>query len=305
MAAMPELPEVERVRRGLESALLGRRVERVRVFRRDVIARPSDPWGGFARARSNPAPGSRRVPAAELLGGQAVVEIRRHGKQLALIGDAGGSVLIHLGMTGQVLVTPPRVRLSSSDHVHVAWHLEGGGRVVFRDPRRFGGVWTCPTTEVLASRWALLGPDALTARETDLATRAGGSSRAVKAALLDQRVLAGVGNIYSDESLHAAGIHPERACRTLSAECWSVLARAIRSVLEAAIEAGGSTLQDGMFTDSAGVAGTFQARHNVYGRAGNVCRSCGQTLSSAIVAQRTTVWCPDCQPRGLSTTCSH
>ena len=309
---MPELPEVETVRRGVASMVVGVRIASVTVRRRDIVATELDPLGGFSRAggirgadgRGRARPG--RVPGAWLLAGDEVAGVERLGKQLALVGASGRCVVVHLGMSGQLLVAGRGERLPTatwgSAHDHVVWRLEGrdgssAGRMVFRDPRRFGGVFTSPDREHLVGvRWAALGPDALTVTGEQLAERSGRSARATKAALLDQRVLAGVGNIYADEALFRAGVHPMTPTSAMGPETWEAVAARIREVLGASIEAGGSTLRD--YTDAQGRAGVYALSHAVYGRAGLGCVVCGTVLETGAVAQRTTVWCPSCQELG-------
>ena len=301
---MPELPEVETVRRSLERRVRGCTVSGVIVRRRDVIATPDDPAGGFGRQRRAAArratPG--RVEKADLLLGDSIEAVDRHGKQLALVGASGRVVLIHLGMTGEVMAPGPGARLRAADHLHVLWTLrhpaqgrqgDSAGRMVFRDPRRFGGVWTLPDRAALDARWAMLGPDGLTITGEALRDRAGRSARAVKAALLDQRTVAGVGNIYADEGLFRARVHPETPAESLDDADWNRLAGELRALLARAIELRGSTLRD--YRDADGAAGQATALHQVYGRAGLACNSCGTELRSTAVAQRTTVWCPRCQ----------
>lgn len=233
--------------------------------------------------------------AADLLAGAILVEIRRHGKQLALIGDAGRVLVVQLGMTGRLVWRSAAGRHSGpTPHEHVRWRFEGGGTVAFIDPRRFGGLTPLPAADALRERWRALGPDALGIGPPALARGLHGSRRAVKAALLDQRVLAGVGNIYADEALFQAGIHPSRQAGSLRHEEIPRLAAAIRSVLRRAVRAGGSTVRD--YVNADGAAGEFSRSHAVYGRGGAPCRRCGETLAVLRLAQRATVACPVCQP---------
>ena len=274
---MPELPEVESVRRAL-TPVVGVPITGVRVARRDVIR------DDLARRRG-------RLDPAALLAHDRIASTARRGKQLALIGASGRVVLVHLGMSGQVQVLDPGD--AAGTHAHVLWTLTDGRRVVFRDPRRFGGVWLLPDQAALDSRWSELGPDGLGVTGPQLASALGSSQRAVKAALLDQACVAGVGSIYADESLFAASIAPTRPCASLGPAEWDRLAAAVRAVLAAAVEAKGSTLRDYRLPD--GSAGGAALTHRVYARGGLFCPVCGGTISRVILAQRSTCWCPACQ----------
>lgn len=277
-AVLPELPEIEHLRRTLEPLVTNARVVSARLVRRDV---------------AHAAAGASRVSRRDLLQDATIVEVTRLGKQLAMIADDGRVLCVHLGMSGRLLHLPPGRRLGRADHVHARWQLDRG-RLVFRDPRRFGGLWTFPTPQRLRSdRWSALGPDALTIDARTLRRRLEGRRRPIKAALLDQSVLAGVGNIYADESLYAAGIHPCSTAAHIDAADVRTLAAAIRRILRRSIRFGGSTLRD--YTDANGRRGDYVARHAVYDRAGQPCRRCGHDLSSTVIAQRTTVYCGVCQ----------
>jgi formamidopyrimidine-DNA glycosylase len=278
---MPELPEVETLRRSLEPHVLGRWILRADLRRPSVCRGPSR-----IASPSPPLPTGR------------VAWLRRHGKQLALGLEGGSGFIVHLGMSGQVLVhADPPPGLS---HVHCTWSVGDSPRdaapavhILFRDPRRFGRLTPFADAEGLSVAWAGLGPDGLTISALVLRERLAGSRRCVKAALLDQRAIAGVGNIYADEALFAARIRPTRRAGSLSpAEC-SALARAIRTVLRGAIRAGGSTLRD--YLDADARPGSYRTRHRVYGRAGLPCSRCGVGLSSRRLSQRMTVWCRACQ----------
>lgn len=286
---MPELPEVEQVRRTLARHLLGRRVAAVSIYRPDfILASPAE-----------------RTPHA-LLEGDTITELRRLGKSLALLGSSGRVVGLHLGMTGQFLVrpnpsnpppAPNPADLSSTTHIHIAWHLTSPSTppttIAFRDPRRFGEVRPLPSLAHLTALWAPLGPDALTITPDQLAPRLKPGKRAIKAALLDQHILAGVGNIYADEALFAARISPRKHAGRLSAADIARLCDHLRAILSRAISAGGSTLRD--FVDADGAEGSYRQHHQVYGRANQPCPNCQTSLRSALIAQRTTVWCPRCQ----------
>lgn len=268
---MPELPEVETVRRTLADLIVGQTVSRVQVHRRDVVRGP-----------------------ATLLHGDRIAAVKRLGKQLAIVGNAGGCVCVHLGMSGSLCLRDAADRQSKTDHVHVAWAFPGGRQLWFRDPRRFGGVWAFDSEAQLhETRWRKLGPDGLIITPKQLHAGLSRTRRAIKAALLDQHLVAGLGNIYVDELLYATKLHPQKlALEVTGAECRRLI-RAMRRILSQAIEAGGSTLRD--YVDADGQAGGFQDRHKVYGRGGQPCRGCGQPLGTMVIAGRTTTACGACQ----------
>jgi formamidopyrimidine-DNA glycosylase len=285
---MPELPEVEAQRRSLLAPMVGATITRVEILRADICD-AADEQGKLHEPTSR-----------DLCDGATIDRIERRGKQMAIVARDGRVLNVHLGMTGMLISLAPGQTPEKEDHIHVRWHLHRGGKtagvVLFRDPRRFGGVWTFPhVAALLQHRWHELGPDALEATGEHLEARLGQSERAVKAALLDQRVIAGVGNIYADESLFRAGVSPLAKCRRLRSDQWSTIARTIREVMTQAIISGGSTLRDGTYTDSTGKAGDFQNEHKVYGRGSKPCVVCRTELRTRLVAQRTTVWCPCCQ----------
>jgi formamidopyrimidine-DNA glycosylase len=271
---MPELPEVETVRRSLVPHLVGRVIETATVHRNDFVS-------------------GDRSPEA-LLQGAEIERLERRGKQLAVIARNGRAVIVQLGMSGQVLIAKPGAPLPT--HVHALWTTRNPSAVIlFRDPRRFGGLKTFATICELAAAWSALGPDGLEATGANLWNAVHSSKRPVKAALLDQSVVAGVGNIYADESLFMAGIHPKANCSRLSRSRIERLAHTIVAVLSQAVEARGSTVRS--YRDADGQEGSYAAMHRVYGRAGLACSVCRQPLRQTIVAQRTTVFCPTCQTR--------
>lgn len=280
---MPELPEVENVRLGLAESVVGRSVTKVTLRRRDIVQGPCKP--------------------TDLLYGRAVVRIDRLGKQLALVGAASinGSrlrtepcICVHLGMTGSLRYYPVAERYIADKHTHVVWHLDAGDRLVFRDPRRFGGLWTFASTDNLRlARWAQLGEDALTIKPTRLYAQLNHSRRPIKSALLDQSVVAGLGNIYVDELLFTCRVSPLRTACDLNPGEVRMLVGHMRRLLRRAIRSGGSTLRD--YVDAGGRSGAFQLRHQVYGRSGRKCQRCRHQLHTAAVSGRTTVFCPTCQ----------
>lgn len=281
---MPELPEIEHLKRSLEPTLVGAAITRVLIKRPDVI-------------HHGESGVSQPIKKRDLLHKRTITRLDRRGKQLAILTD-GPAICIHLGMSGNLRLVCASDRPPRTDHVHCKWHWSSSatqGTMLFRDPRRFGGIWVFSSEAgLLEHRWRDLGPDALTIRSSALHESLARSRRPIKAALLDQRVLAGVGNIYADESLFAAGVHPQTLAASLKAATVSKLAQCIRQTLRRAIKAGGSTLRD--YADANGEQGWFAVQHRVYGRAGLPCTRCDHPLTAAIVAQRSTVFCPTCQP---------
>ncbi len=235
------------------------------------------------------------MSASQLLDGAQVHALHRHGKQLAIQADNGRVLVVQLGMSGQLLMDSSARALQS--HRHLEWEVTPNSRskfrLVFRDPRRFGGVHAAHSlSELRVGAWGDLGVDALQISAAQL-RRSMNSTRPVKSVLLDQRAIAGVGNIYADESLFRARIAPgRRASSIVGADC-SRLATAIRFILRTAVSRGGSTLRDHLSAD--GAPGTAQRWHRVYGRAGLPCMRCGSALRSTRLAGRTTVWCANCQ----------
>ncbi|MEI7658608.1 MAG: bifunctional DNA-formamidopyrimidine glycosylase/DNA-(apurinic or apyrimidinic site) lyase [Phycisphaerae bacterium] len=277
---MPELPEVESLRRSLEPRLVGRLVRRAQLLRADICS---------------PTPRSARDRAHRLLQNATIASIERRGKQLALVAADGRALIIQLGMSGQVLLLPDPADIAIHTHVHALWTIDRGDTMLFRDPRRFGGLRPLPTRlDLDAVAWNNLGPDALAIQGHQLHQAAASSARSIKSVLLDQSVLAGVGNIYADESLFLARLHPLTPARDLTPRHWDTLAARIRDVLQAAIAQGGSTLRD--YVDALGRAGAATNSHRVYGRRDLPCLACGTPLVHTLVSQRSTVSCPRCQP---------
>ena len=280
---MPELPEVETFRRAVLRRLRGQRVVMAALHRRDMC----ESWVIGAR-------GVRRIRTTpdDLLQGAIVADVVRHGKQLAIVADNGRAVCVHLGMSGSLTWT---IGEETSPHTHAEWRT-AKGRLLFVDPRRFGGLWTYPTPEALyAHRWAALGPDALTMPAAEFGIALASSRRPIKSALLDQSLIAGVGNIYADEALFAAGVHPLRPGATLAPEVIARLHVAVVDILSRAVAARGSSIRS--YRDGDGKPGAYQAAHAVYDRSGRPCVVCGAILESRPVGGRTTTWCPSCQAR--------
>ena len=281
---MPELPEVETVRRGLIPAMEGRRIERAEVRRPDLR------W---------PLP--ERM--AERLTGARVERLRRRSKYVLADLDGGETLLIHLGMSGRMTVSGARLgrfvheHPPTEKHDHVVLHMEGGARVTFNDARRFGFMDLMPTeAEEAHPLLASLGPEPLGNGFSGavLGDALSGKRTPMKAALLDQRTVAGLGNIYVCEALHRAGISPRRQARNLSRVRVEALVPIIRDVLEEAIEAGGSSLRDHRRAD--GELGYFQHAFRAYGREGEPCpNACGRSIRRIVQSGRSTFYCPACQ----------
>lgn len=272
---MPELPEVQTVAARLDGALRGARITRVELLRDDIVKQ-----------------GPKGLPG--LLTGRTVGKIDRHGKRILWFLEPEGRLNVHLGMTGHLVLRP--VRSAMERHTHLTIRFRGMREEVrFTDPRRFGGVWWSaggdkPGGEGRFS--APLGPDALRIRLPEFRNLMS-RDRQLKALLLDQSAIAGLGNIYTDEALHRAGIHPMVKASALDDDRVRRLLQQIRQVLRAAIRARGSTLRD--YVDADGAAGGYQARHKVYGREGLPCCKCGTSVTRIVIASRSTHLCPRCQ----------
>jgi formamidopyrimidine-DNA glycosylase len=273
---MPELPEVEVLRRSLEPHLVGDRIERVEV-RNAALREPVE------TARLRRAVQGRRVTA-----------LRRRSKYLLIDLEGGRTVTVHLGMSGRLTLVPAKT--SREPHEHVAFHLRSGRRLRLRDPRRFGLVFALPTADLTVDpHFAHLGVEPLEPGFSGevLARAAAGRRGSVKAFLMDAQVVVGVGNIYASEALHRAGIHPARAVSRISPERWERLAEAVVAVLRQAIDEGGTTLND--FADGEGRSGYFQVSLSVYDREGAPCRTCGGPVRRLVQSGRSTYYCPRCQ----------
>lgn len=270
---MPELPEVETTRRGIEPHLLQHKIKDVVIRQRKLR------W---------PIPRN----LADNLRQQTILAVQRRGKYL-LIRTQPGTLIIHLGMSGSLRILPCVTPAEKHDHFDLV--LNDGQCMRLRDPRRFGAVlWTSgdPLQHTLLRS---LGPEPL---ETDfnaeyLARCAAGRKVNVKQFIMDSKVVVGVGNIYANEALFMAGIHPRRAAGKISRPRFQLLVSAIKQVLRAAIKQGGTTLRD--FTSSEGKPGYFRQQLLVYDRAGQPCSQCGKAISHCVLGQRSTYYCTHCQ----------
>ena len=291
---MPELPEVQTVVDTLRPKLLGRKIVAVNLLRLDML----EPHGVDLPAR---------------LMGRTIRAIERRGKRIIFTLDDTHRFFIHLGMSGRLTIHSPAD--AQAAHTHLILDVSGADRFAgkspsgkkiapkpgpledttiqlrFRDPRRFGGIWWLGTSECDNG----MGPEPLEVRPRQLADRLARTTRAIKNALLDQRLIAGLGNIYVDESLFEADIHPLKPANKLSFAEVKKLTAAIKATLRRAIHHRGSTLRD--YRDAQGKAGGFQSLHRVYGRAGKPCPTCKTPIERIVLGGRSTHFCPKCQPR--------
>jgi formamidopyrimidine-DNA glycosylase len=274
-AGMPELPEVETVVRELRPRLVGRRIASVKASRRPLRRRWLSSW-------------------AAALSGQRVREVRRRGKWIIVCLERGRHLVIHLGMTGQLTVVPADAPLR--DHTHLIFSLDHGEREMrFRDVRRFGSatLFTGPAEVQSFFETTGLGPEPFELEPGYLRARLAATRRCLKAVLLDQRVVAGVGNIYADESLFEARLHPAQLGEATSARQARRLHDGVVTVLERAIDKRGSSIRD--YIGGSGQKGAYQEEFRVYGRTGKPCVHCGTPIRCVRLAGRSTHFCARCQ----------
>lgn len=275
---MPELPEVETYVRELAPLLSGRRVVRACVTWPRTIA----------------------IPDAEAfivqIAGQQFVHFSRRGKYMLLGLESGMTMIVHLRMTGHLLLVEAGAPVDQ--HTHVVMNLDDGRLLIFQDSRKFGRIWLVPDPAPVLAK---LGPEPFDAAFTREVFGASlhGRSASIKALLLDQGIVAGVGNIYADESLFRAGIHPARPAGSLNASEIAALLEAVRQVLIDGIAGAGSSLgTSGLqnYSRPGGAPGGFQEKFNVFRRAGQPCPQCGASIERTVLVQRSTHFCPNCQP---------
>lgn len=271
---MPELPEVETIARGLAKRVSGDVIESV--------------WLG-----SKPEP--LKSPAAEIeaaLHSKTIVDVRRSGKHIVFdLSDssmkhapAAAQWIVHLGMTGRLLVCSPDAEVEK--HTHAILRLRSGRELRFVDPRRFGRL-------AVIEKFTPPGAEPLNISPADFAKLFRGRKTPIKSALLNQKLLSGVGNIYADESLYRAGVRPRRRAASLTTDELLRLHNGLRQVLKEAIRLGGSSISD--YVDSDGREGFFQLKHRVYGREGEPCRKCKTRVKRLVIAGRSSHYCPKCQ----------
>jgi len=282
---MPELPEVETMRRGID-CVVGCQI--------DAVERPPCPRKPISIKPTLPSLRKRLV-------GQQIQRTGRAGKRVVLWLGSGDAVVFEPRMTGLVLLVDP----PTTEHLRLRLRLSGditaGGKskeLLYWDRRGLGNVH-CLSSRTFSQRYGLakLGPDALDITAEQFAERLGSSARMIKVALLDQRAVAGIGNLYAAEILHVAGIHPERQCRLMSDSQWTALTAATHAVLTEAIRYEGSTLSDGTYRNALNKAGGYQNAHRVYDRAGQACPRCGAIVQRVVHAQRATFFCEKCQTK--------
>jgi formamidopyrimidine-DNA glycosylase len=273
---MPELPEVETIRSGLEPVLVGKTIERIDVYRSNLR------WP---------------VHVDELerwIASQRVTQVDRRAKYLIWTVDNDASVILHLGMSGRLSWVGQDHPEES--HTHVVFGLSDGTQVRYRDPRRFGLVECVPPAGLAAyPRFHHLGPEPLSSffSSSWLFDRLRASRRPVKTLLMDATVVVGIGNIYANEICYYARIHPLRFANTLSREESKVLSNAVKTILRQALERGGTTLND--FADVGGEPGFFQLELSVYGKADTSCPRCGSRVEKRVLGGRSTFFCSQCQ----------
>ncbi len=271
---MPELPEVETVVRDLRPLLVKRRLQGVRVGRQ-ALRRPWSPrW-------------------TKALAGRQVEEVRRRGKWIVVGLQGDRQLVFHLGMTGQLVVAP--AESPCLKHTHLIFSLDDGRQLRFRDIRRFGSATLFITAAEVERYFAAsgLGPEPFDLEAGYWGQRLAAARRCLKAILLDQRVLAGVGNIYADESLFEARLHPRLQGHDLNATQAQRLRRAVAAVLQRAIDKRGSSISD--YVDGTGQKGNYQNEFRVYGRTGQPCHRCQTPIERLVLAGRSTHFCPHCQ----------
>lgn len=271
---MPELPEVETVRRGIEPHVIGRKI--VKVIVRDTRLR----W---------PIPAN----LAQWLIGKKVTGTSRRGKYLMLQFQGGDRLIVHLGMSGRLFVLKPEYPLKKHDHVDI--ELSGGVMLRFNDPRRFGAILPWPASEKGHVLIDGMGPEPFTEEFNGdyLFELSRGRSAPVKNFIMDGSVVVGAGNIYAAESLFRARIRPAKAAGKVSKAQYQVLAQHIREVLGEAIKQGGTTLKD--FAGADGASGYFQQKLFVYGREGKPCLVCKTPIKCVVIGQRSSFYCSYCQ----------
>ena len=272
---MPELPEVETIRRSLVSVITGKRITDITILLPKMVRRQHSQHELIVRVR-----------------GRTVVRVRRRGKSLLCILDSSDVLIFRLGMTGQLLWSDPTCLLDEDKHTHVIIHFDGGARILFRDIRQFGEIYLVQKGHL--EKTLQMGAEPLTKSFTlEVLEKISASSVKIKHLLMDQRKIAGIGNIYSDEILFEAGIHPFKPAASLTGEELQRLHRAIGTILREAIACKGDTLSD--YRTLFGEKGAYQHFHRVYQRGGETCRKCPEPIVRVKLSGRSCHFCPRCQ----------
>ena len=277
---MPELPEVENIALGLAEVIPGKTVKNVDLRRADILYSPE---------------GSNI--SIDIIKGLKVKSVSRRAKRLIISFSGGSALLIQLGMTGRFVITDPKAQLEK--HAHLILDLSGNIQLRFIDHRRFGRIWIYPDLDIadpdlqmLAAGMGKLGPEPfdISLNEFKAILK---SQRVVKNLLLDQTRIAGLGNIYADESLFAAGIHPETIASDVPEKQAADLLKSIKRILKKAILAGGTSFSD--YRNAYGDMGNFVKMLKVYQRTGQKCKKCGSEIKKIVISNRSSHFCPDCQ----------
>lgn len=264
---MPELPEVENVVRGLRENIVGRSIDNLKIINDPILGKDKSRIKGIV--------------------GKSIEDILRRGKYIVIkLND--GAILVHLRMTGKLLYNE-----DEDKHTHLVFFFDDGNTLIYKDVRKFGRVLYLSDNELNEYIKAKVGIEPLEASLDDFIRVLSKKKGPIKKNLLDQGLIAGIGNIYADEILFASGIRPQFPTENLNDEDYWLIYENTKSILAEAIEAGGSTIRD--YVDSSGKAGGFQNFHKVYGRSGLECVTCSTILEKTKVAGRTSVYCPKCQ----------
>jgi formamidopyrimidine-DNA glycosylase len=268
---MPELPEVETIVRDMNEAIAGARITDIDCLTRSV-------WRG-------------RIPSRNSLVGREINKFQRRGKHILMHLSDNHTLVFHLKMTGRLTLHDPGCEPAA--HTHMIMKLDNR-ELCYADVRRFGFIHYMKTSRVNKAEYvARLGPDALSISTDEFIGAVKSRNRPIKAALLDQTVISGLGNIYSDEALFDAGIRPSRKASNVSKNRLRLLEKNIKMVLRKAIMARGSSVSD--FVDGSGRKGSYQSHHKVYGRTGDPCFNCGMDIRRVVIAGRSSHFCPRCQ----------
>jgi formamidopyrimidine-DNA glycosylase len=268
---MPELPEVQTVVDTLRPQVVGRRIARVTLHRTDIVT-------------------PKQIDLPKLLTNHMVTDLTRRGKRIVFTLDDGNRFYIHLGMSGRLTMESDEKPMQKHTHLVIEFDSDPL-RLRFKDPRRFGGIWWLGNDEPAGT----MGPEPLHVKLDVLQEKLSRTTRAIKNVLLDQTVLAGIGNIYADEALFDAGIHPLARADKLSGDQIKRLHTSIKKTLRRAIKHRGSTLRD--YVDAKGQKGGFQKLHRVYDRADEPCPTCNSKIRRIVLGGRSTHFCPKCQTK--------